>query len=48
MSLSTHLAAFFSDIGSGGGFAVVIALYTAVLGILVPSGAENGWWRRPT
>jgi len=42
MSLSTHLAAFFSDIGSGGGFAVVIALYTAVLGILVPSG--GGKW----
>lgn len=37
MSLSAHLAEFFSAIG-GGAFAVVIALYTAVLGLFVPSG----------
>src|SRR6476660_286072 len=36
MTISAHLAEFFSGIGSGGGFAVVIALYTAVLGLLVP------------
>jgi short-chain fatty acids transporter len=38
VSLSAHLAEFFSDIGGGGAFAVVIALYTAVLGLFVPSG----------
>ena len=42
MTISAHLAEFFSGIGSGGGFAVVIALYTAVLGLLVPSG--GGKW----
>ncbi|XTR51933.1 short-chain fatty acid transporter [Pseudarthrobacter sp. So.54] len=42
MTISAHLAEFFSDIGSGGGFAVVIALYTALLGLLVPSG--GGKW----
>jgi short-chain fatty acids transporter len=42
MTLSTHLAEFFSDIGGGGAFAVVIALYTALLGLFVPSG--GGKW----
>jgi short-chain fatty acids transporter len=42
MSLSAHLAEFFSDIGGGGAFAVVIALYTALLGLFVPSG--GGKW----
>ena len=42
MTVSAHLAEFFTEIGSGGGFAVVIALYTAVLGLLVPSG--GGKW----
>jgi short-chain fatty acids transporter len=42
MTLSSHLAEFFSDIGGGGAFAVVIALYTALLGLFVPSG--GGKW----
>ncbi|MET3720207.1 TIGR00366 family protein [Arthrobacter sp. UYEF21] len=42
MTLSSHLAEFFSDIGGGGAFAVVIALYTALLGLLVPS--DGGKW----
>lgn len=42
MTVSEHLADLFTGIGSGGGFAVVIALYTALLGILVPSG--GGKW----
>lgn len=41
-TISEHLAEFFTSIGSGGGFAVVIALYTVVLGIFVPSG--GGKW----
>jgi short-chain fatty acids transporter len=41
-SVSEHLADLFTDLGRGGGFAVVIALYTALLGILVPSG--GGKW----
>lgn len=41
-TLAGHLAELFTDIGGGGAFAVVIALYTAVLGILVPSG--GGKW----
>ncbi|WP_244930634.1 TIGR00366 family protein [Nocardioides sp. W7] len=42
MTVSEHLADLFTGIGGGGGFAVVIALYTALLGILVPSG--GGKW----
>lgn len=42
LSISEHLAHFFTSIGAGGGFAVIIALYTALLGILVPSG--GGKW----
>ncbi|HTW16138.1 MAG TPA: TIGR00366 family protein [Nocardioides sp.] len=42
MTVSEHLADLFTGIGSSGGFAVVIALYTALLGILVPSG--GGKW----
>lgn len=42
MTISAHLAGFFPDIGGNGAFAVVIALYTAVLGLLVPSG--GGKW----
>ena len=41
-TISEHLAEVFTSIGSGGGFAVVIALYTVVLGIVVPSG--GGKW----
>jgi short-chain fatty acids transporter len=41
-SVSEHLADLFTDLGGGGGFAVVIAIYTALLGILVPSG--GGKW----
>lgn len=42
VSVSHHLAELFTSIGGGGSFAVVIALYTALLGILVPSG--GGKW----
>jgi short-chain fatty acids transporter len=42
LTVSEHLADLFSNLGGGGAFAVVIALYTAVLGILVPSG--GGKW----
>ncbi|WP_032389909.1 short-chain fatty acid transporter [Rhodococcoides fascians] len=42
VTISEHLANFFTDIGSGGGFAVVIAVYTVVLGLFVPSG--GGKW----
>ena len=41
-TVSDQLAEFFTRIGSGGGFAVVIALYTVVLGLFVPSG--GGKW----
>ena len=41
-AVSDQLAEFFTRIGSGGGFAVVIALYTVVLGLFVPSG--GGKW----
>ncbi|WP_280268098.1 short-chain fatty acid transporter [Nocardia wallacei] len=41
-TVSEHLAEFFTSIGGGGAFAVVIALYTVVLGIFVPSG--GGKW----
>ena len=40
-TVSDHLASLFSGVGHGW-FAVVIALYTAVLGLLVPSG--GGKW----
>ncbi|MBL0748412.1 short-chain fatty acid transporter [Nocardioides sp. G10] len=42
VTVSEHLADLFTSIGGGGGFAVVIALYTALLGLLVPSG--GGKW----
>ncbi|MDJ0394042.1 TIGR00366 family protein [Rhodococcus sp. G-MC3] len=42
LTISEHLANFFTDVGSGGGFAVVIAVYTVVLGLFVPSG--GGKW----
>ncbi|MFD6061009.1 short-chain fatty acids transporter [Rhodococcus wratislaviensis] len=42
LTISEHLAEFFTNIGSGGGFTVVIALYTVVLGLFVPSG--GGKW----
>ena len=42
ITVSEHLADLFTDLGGSGGFAVVIALYTAFLGILVPSG--GGKW----
>ena len=41
-TVSDQLADFFTRIGGGGGFAVVIALYTVVLGVFVPSG--GGKW----
>ncbi len=41
-TLSHVLAEFFTAIGSGGGFAVIIAIYTALLGIAIPSG--GGKW----
>ncbi|WP_422935611.1 short-chain fatty acid transporter [Sinomonas sp. P47F7] len=42
LTISEHLAHFFTSIGGGGAFAVVIAVYTALLGIFVPSG--GGKW----
>ncbi len=42
LSVSEHLANLFTDLGGGGAFAVVIAIYTAILGLLVPSG--GGKW----
>ncbi|MEV4126980.1 TIGR00366 family protein [Nocardia sp. NPDC049707] len=42
LSISEHLAEFFTNIGGGGSFAIVIALYTVVLGVFVPSG--GGKW----
>lgn len=42
VTLSEHLAEFFTSIGAGGAFAVVIAVYTIILGIFVPSG--GGKW----
>lgn len=41
-TVSEHLADLFTNLGGGGGFAVVIAIYTALLGLLVPSG--GGKW----
>jgi short-chain fatty acids transporter len=41
-TVSEHLADLFTGIGDGGAFAIVIALYTAVLGLVVPSG--GGKW----
>ena len=41
-TVSEHLADLFTDLGGSGGFAVVIAIYTALLGLLVPSG--GGKW----
>ncbi|GAA1905055.1 TIGR00366 family protein [Nocardioides lentus] len=41
-TVSGHLAELFTSVGGGGAFAVVIALYTALLGLLVPSG--GGKW----
>ena len=42
LTVSQHLAEFFTSVGSGGGFAVVVAIYTVILGIFVPSG--GGQW----
>lgn len=42
LTVSQHLAEFFTSLGGGGGFAVIIAIYTAILGIFVPSG--GGKW----
>ncbi|MFC7495476.1 MULTISPECIES: short-chain fatty acid transporter [unclassified Nocardioides] len=41
-SVSEHLADLFTDLGGSGGFAVVVAVYTIILGLLVPSG--GGKW----
>lgn len=42
LTVSEHLADLFTSLGDGGGFAVIIAIYTALLGLLVPSG--GGKW----
>ena len=42
VTVSEHLADLFTSVGDSGAFAVVIALYTALLGLLVPSG--GGKW----
>jgi short-chain fatty acids transporter len=42
LSVSEHLAHFFTSIGGNGAFAVIIAIYTAILGMFVPSG--GGKW----
>ncbi|MBG6212140.1 MAG: TIGR00366 family protein [Cryobacterium sp.] len=42
LTVSQHLSEFFTSISDGGGFAVIIAIYTAILGIFVPSG--GGKW----
>ncbi|WP_327115881.1 TIGR00366 family protein [Nocardia sp. NBC_01730] len=42
LTVSEHLAEFFTSIGGGGTFAIVIAIYTVVLGVFVPSG--GGKW----
>lgn len=41
-TVSDRLATIFTSFGGGDGFAVVLAIYTAILGILVPSG--GGKW----
>ncbi|MFF3225722.1 short-chain fatty acid transporter [Nocardia suismassiliense] len=41
-TVSEHLAEFFTSIGGGGSFAIVIAIYTIALGFFVPSG--GGKW----
>jgi len=41
-TVSDHLAELFTSIGGGGAFALVIAIYTVVLGIFIPSG--GGKW----
>lgn len=41
-TVSEHLADVFTHIGGGGHFAIVVALYTVVLGIFIPSG--GGKW----
>ncbi len=42
MTITTNLAVIISEVAISGVYAVVIALYTAVLGLLVPSG--GGKW----
>jgi short-chain fatty acids transporter len=42
VTVSEHLADLFTSLGDSGGFAIVVALYTALLGLLVPSG--GGKW----
>lgn len=42
LTISEHLAEFFTNLGGGGSFAIVIAVYTVVLGVFVPSG--GGKW----
>ena len=42
VTVSEHLADLFTGLGGSGAFAVVIAIYTALLGLLVPSG--GGKW----
>jgi short-chain fatty acids transporter len=41
-TVSEHLANLFTDLGGTGGFAIVVAIYTIILGLLVPSG--GGKW----
>lgn len=42
ITLADRISEFFTTVGAGGLFAVVIALYSALLGLLVPSG--GGKW----
>lgn len=42
ITLADRVSEFFTTVGAGGLFAVVIALYSALLGLLVPSG--GGKW----
>lgn len=42
VTVSDRLATIFTSFGGGGGFAIALAIYTAVLGLLVPSG--GGKW----
>lgn len=42
LTLAHRISEFFTSVGGGGAFAIVIALYTALLGLAVPSG--GGKW----
>lgn len=42
VTVAEHITHFFTNLGDGGAFAIVVALYTALLGLFVPSG--GGKW----